>query len=114
MPILGTNQCRIVYKKSKRNPRAFFAIMRPDCILAAMKCRLFVLLILASAAQAGEKTFDPMNYPPTPDGYARLASEIDTHFNSGVLKIWFPRCVDNINGGFTPGFNEDWTPSGGN
>ena len=55
----------------------------------------------------------PQN-PPTKEAYRRLAGEVEKHFNSQVLDVSFPRCVDKEHGGFAPHFLEDWSKGDAN
>jgi len=53
----------------------------------------------------------PITYlAPTPDNYRKLADEVEATLHHDVLDVWFPRTVDNANGGFRADFNRDWTP----
>src|SRR5215510_3062187 len=47
--------------------------------------------------------------------YLKLAAEVEATLHSDVLDVWFPRNVDNQNGGFYSGFDRKWqsTPSEG-
>jgi len=53
--------------------------------------------------------------PPDKASYLKLAGETETRLRQDVLDVWFPRTVDNQNGGFYSGFNREWqaTPSQG-
>lgn len=71
----------------------------------------------------GEETFLKDNYflhfekvdqqpgigGPTPETCRRLADEIERHWKQDLLPRWFPRCVDNQHGGFSPHWREDWS-----
>ncbi len=46
---------------------------------------------------------------PSPDACRQLADQMETHLREGVLKMWFPRCVDRERGGFHADFREDWS-----
>src|SRR5438477_5708350 len=48
--------------------------------------------------------------PPTRDTYQKLAAEVEATLRRDVLDVWFPRAVDNENGGFHPDFTRDWAP----
>ena len=38
----------------------------------------------------------------TDDNYLHLANEIDRLLRNKVLAVWYPRCIDQIYGGFKP------------
>jgi mannose/cellobiose epimerase-like protein (N-acyl-D-glucosamine 2-epimerase family) len=64
-----------------------------------------------SAAQAM-----PMAYLEAgPATYLELADEMDATLRRDVLDVWFPRAIDDDNGGFRSEFGRDWKPgrSGG-
>lgn len=42
------------------------------------------------------------------DAYRRMAGQVETAWQR-ELDLWFPRCVDQQQGGFHPHFREDWT-----
>lgn len=42
--------------------------------------------------------------------YVRLADEMEDHLRQGVLRSWFPKCVDHENGGFRPSYLNDGSP----
>lgn len=53
----------------------------------------------------------PMTYvAPTRENYLRFAGEAETMLHRDVLDVWFPRTVDNVNGGFRSDFTRDWQP----
>ena len=53
----------------------------------------------------------PMTYvAPTKENYLKFASEAETMLHRDVLDVWFPRAVDNVNGGFRSDFTRDWQP----
>ena len=45
---------------------------------------------------------------PTPENLASLADELDAHLLE-IARLWYPRTVDNENGGFYERFSHDWT-----
>jgi mannobiose 2-epimerase len=82
-----------------------------DRLLRVSPLCLLLLLTAMAVCPAGEpQRHDPAQNPPTRETYRRLADEIEKHFTQGVLKNWFPRCVDREHGGFNPHFLEDWSP----
>ncbi len=44
--------------------------------------------------------------------YRQLRAETDAMLERDVLQVWFPRCVDEKNGGFLSNFSRDWKPIG--
>ena len=62
---------------------------------------LSVLLLLASVAWA----------EPAKEDYSKLADEARANFDANVLKVWFPRCVDEEHGGFRSTFDRQWKPA---
>lgn len=50
----------------------------------------------------------PTNNAPTHETYLQLAGETETMLRRDVLEVWFPRTVDNDNGGFYSAFSRDW------
>lgn len=62
---------------------------------------LWTTVVIAAPARAEE---------PRPTAAGRMAEQIEGHFRTGVLGVWFPRCIDRQQGGFLPDFNADWTP----
>lgn len=48
--------------------------------------------------------------PPTRESYLKLREETEVMLRQDVLEQWFPRTVDNENGGFRSNFARDWTP----
>ncbi|MBV9469486.1 MAG: AGE family epimerase/isomerase, partial [Abitibacteriaceae bacterium] len=70
---------------------------------------LLISLWAANVYAANDPSFDPATNPPTPQTYLRLANQIEAHLKTGVLAVWFPRCIDNEHGGFYPNFRENWS-----
>src|SRR5438128_2728643 len=82
---------------------------------------LVLILICASwlpcAAQETATTASnkprPLTYiAPTKDNYLKLAGEMETTLRRDVLGVWFPRTIDNDNGGFYSNFTRDWQRTG--
>jgi len=48
--------------------------------------------------------------PATRENYLKLADETEAILGKDVLEVWFPRTVDNENGGFRSNFARDWAP----
>jgi mannobiose 2-epimerase len=48
----------------------------------------------------------------TKENYLQFAGEMETMLRRDVLDVWFPRTVDNVNGGFNSNFTRDWQPNG--
>ena len=66
------------------------------------------LTVLSSDAGITNQT---STHPPDKATYLKLASEAEAMFRQDVLDVWFPRSVDDKNGGFYSGFSRDWTPT---
>jgi len=49
---------------------------------------------------------------PTRSNYLKFADEVEEALRRDVLDVWFPRTVDNENGGFRSEFGRDWKPGG--
>ena len=49
---------------------------------------------------------------PSEENYLKLAGEMETMLRRDVLDVWYPRTVDNVNGGFNSNFTRDWQPNG--
>src|SRR2546426_3125443 len=50
----------------------------------------------------------PITYlAPTKGNYLKLADEMETTLRRDVLGVWFPRTVDNDNGGFYSNFTRE-------
>src|SRR6266542_1511328 len=49
-------------------------------------------------------------YQPS-DYYLHVADEMETTLQHDVLSVWFPRSIDNENGGFYSNFTRDWKPA---
>jgi mannose/cellobiose epimerase-like protein (N-acyl-D-glucosamine 2-epimerase family) len=60
------------------------------------------------AALAPTKTITYLE--PGPATYLELADEMDASLLRDVLGVWFPRSIDEVNGGFRSDFGRDWTP----
>jgi mannobiose 2-epimerase len=58
----------------------------------------------------------PITYgAPSKENYLRFAEETEAMLHRDILDLWFPRTIDNENGGFHSDFGRDWkaTRSGG-
>ncbi|MDR1284161.1 MAG: AGE family epimerase/isomerase [Opitutaceae bacterium] len=66
---------------------------------------LFSFVLAALPVKAGSTSF------PAPATLHALATELETAFRTHVLDAWFPRCIDNRDGGFLCTFDRDWTPA---
>jgi mannobiose 2-epimerase len=62
---------------------------------------IILMLVLAVTCRA----------EPDRRAYQTLADEVRRHFDSNVLHVWFPRCVDDKHGGFTSTFSREWKPA---
>jgi mannobiose 2-epimerase len=50
--------------------------------------------------------------PASRETYLKFASETEATLDRDVLKVWFPRSVDDEHGGFHANFSRDWKPYG--
>ena len=50
--------------------------------------------------------------PPNRDNYLMMAAEMERTLRQDVLGVWFPRSVDNIDGGFSSNFTREWKAAG--
>jgi mannobiose 2-epimerase len=48
--------------------------------------------------------------PPSRENYLQLADEVEATLHRDVLDVWFPRAIDQVNGGFHSEFMRDWKP----
>lgn len=48
---------------------------------------------------------------PTKENYLKFRDEAEAMLRRDVLGVWFPRTVDNENGGFLSNFTRDWQPA---
>jgi len=54
----------------------------------------------------------PITYvAPTKENYLKFANETEAALRRDVLGVWFPRTVNNKNGGFYSDFARDWKPT---
>jgi mannobiose 2-epimerase len=80
-------------------------------VMAALACAACA----QAAAQAASGTPPPKPKPiadvaPTKENYLKFAGETEAMLQRDVLDVWFPRTVDNQNGGFNASFTRDWQP----
>jgi hypothetical protein len=79
-----------------------------------MRVRLLQSLVLCFfLAQVGyAQTSAPLRYVESnKTNYLKLADETDTMLRRDLLGVWFPRTIDNENGGFHAEFNREWQPT---
>jgi mannobiose 2-epimerase len=54
----------------------------------------------------------PFTYvEPNKTSYLKLADETDAMLRRDILSVWFPRTIDNENGGFYSEFSKEWEPT---
>ena len=70
--------------------------------------RNIALLLIAVCGIAQSQQQDRLFPPPTRETYLVLASEIEATLHRDVLDVWFPRSLDNQNGGFYSAFSREW------
>jgi mannobiose 2-epimerase len=71
------------------------------------KIRFIFALIMLSVACRTSEYFDTID--KTPDF---IINSMSNSLENELLKVWYPRCVDSVNGGFLADFSYDWTPDG--
>lgn len=65
-----------------------------------------------SSAEMKQVKPTPITYvAPTKENYLKFANETEAALRRDVLGVWFPRTVDNKNGGFYSDFARDWRPT---
>jgi cellobiose epimerase len=74
---------------------------------------LFLLALVGSSglAQGGAPSKKPSQTAydvPIRETYLQIALETDAMLHRDVLDVWFPRTVDNENGGFYSAFSREW------
>jgi len=85
--------------------RTAFRALSTFCLISSCS-----LSVLAQQRSAGDQPSQIRYLPPTSQTYLRFASETDSMLHRDVLDVWFPRTVDNENGGFFSMFSRDWKP----
>jgi mannobiose 2-epimerase len=66
-----------------------------------------------TAQEPPEPKPSPIHYvEPNKQGYQEFAGEAESMLQRDVLSVWFPRTVDNENGGFRSNFSRDWQARG--
>src|SRR5512143_2138142 len=82
-------------------------------------CAVCVVLICFASAHAAApesartrtKSGAAATAVPAQQQYRKLADEVEAALRHDVLDVWFPRTVDNKNGGFRSDFDRKWKPS---
>jgi mannobiose 2-epimerase len=81
-------------------------------LLSLLILALATLLFSNTMAQERSPTVakpQPTAYlKPTSENYQKLTDEVEAALRRDVLDVWFPRAVDNENGGFRSDFTRDW------
>ena len=89
------------------------SLKRSIAVWVRLASALFVLGLLNSfsfsqdgsaSAPSRQAAYDA----PTRETYLQFASETETMLLRDVLDVWFPRTVDNENGGFYSAFSREW------
>lgn len=80
-----------------------------------------VVLLVVSARSGGAQEASSRSPAPAPQAFAyadaskasylKLADETDVMLRRDILNTWFPRTIDNQNGGFHSEFNRAWEPT---
>jgi cellobiose epimerase len=71
------------------------------------------LFLISNTRNAIAQASAPEITPPEPNRqtYLKLAGEVEATLHRDVLDVWFPRNIDNQNGGFNSGFDREWQPT---
>ena len=69
---------------------------------------IVAILVVGTVSVAGQT--EQGEAPPPATEAAEIAAQADRHLRKGVLDAWYPRCIDEENGGFHQTFAADWTP----
>lgn len=84
--------------------------MRNTFWIVVLLALMSVTVIAQQTVAAPEKA--SITYlAPTKANYLKLADETEGMLRRDVLDVWFPRSVDNENGGFYAAFGRDWQPT---
>ena len=71
-----------------------------------------VILLLVFAQPGKAQTAKPFTYvEANKASYLKLADETDAMLRRDILSVWFPRTIDNENGGFYSEFTREWEPT---
>lgn len=72
---------------------------------------LLVFVSALFAQQPAGPAQDDFRYlPPTRDTYLKFENQVEGMLQEDVLNVWFPRSIDNQNGGFYSVFWREWRP----
>ena len=73
-----------------------------------------VALLLVSVAALRGQNAVPANtndhLPPTRETYSQFQQQVEQMLREDVLDVWFPRTLDEQNGGFRAMFDREWKP----
>jgi len=72
---------------------------------------LFATILFLLSRGSSHNSSAPAPVLPTKETYLKLAEEVEASLRRDVLDVWFPRNVDNQNGGFYSGFDRKWQPT---
>ncbi len=72
---------------------------------------LALLSVLLGESHPASSQAASASLPPNKDQYLTIAAEAEATLHRDVLDVWFPRNVDNQNGGFYSGFDRKWQPT---
>ena len=78
------------------------------CKSAKLAAVLPLVCVLVCVAQRPSDSSRRDRANPTRETYQRIALEVDGALKADVLQVWFPRAVDQENGGFHSHFGHDW------
>lgn len=81
--------------------------------IKAWRCLAILTLfasVLFAPQPAGAAQVASRYLPPTRDTYLKFEKQVDGMLHEDVLNVWFPRSIDNQNGGFNSVFSREWKP----
>jgi cellobiose epimerase len=70
--------------------------------------KLLWIACLLSIPACAQVAAEPLPSSITKETYAKLAADVEATLRGDVLAVWFPRTVDDKNGGFQSGFDREW------
>jgi cellobiose epimerase len=77
-------------------------------LVLMMACTLCLRGTAQESVTSVANNSKPINIAANKDNYLKLAGEMETTLRRDVLGVWFPRAIDNDNGGFYSNFTREW------
>jgi cellobiose epimerase len=79
-------------------------------VVLALGCAIFLKTASQEAASVRAVIPKVAYVAPNRGNYLKLADETEAMLHWDVLDVWFPRSIDQENGGFHSAFARDWQP----